>query len=123
MYTRKKVEFHGGKLYGLENGETTQTILAFMLTSIAGNYKDIVSLSPISHLDSKFIHDMVLKMLPELSEIGFDVIGMSVDNHPVNRRLFVTDFCNGTLCPRVSDPSIPEKPFFLLFDQVKYQHY
>ena len=52
IYTAKRLEFQNGKLYGLDNDSPTKTICGFMLSSVAGKYKDMVSLVQVGNLNS-----------------------------------------------------------------------
>lgn len=41
IYTSQRVEYHNGKVYGLETEAVSKTILAFMKNSIADKYHDV----------------------------------------------------------------------------------
>eukprot|EP00096_Caligus_rogercresseyi_P012155 TRINITY_DN500_c0_g2_i14.p1 TRINITY_DN500_c0_g2~~TRINITY_DN500_c0_g2_i14.p1 ORF type:complete len:195 (-),score=12.92 TRINITY_DN500_c0_g2_i14:280-864(-) len=45
--TAKRVEYSNGAFFGYEEMEPTKTVLAFLITSICGKYKDIVGLYPV----------------------------------------------------------------------------
>ena len=50
VYSRKMVQYTNGKFYGIENGATTKTVLCVMLKSVAGRYRDVISMSPICNI-------------------------------------------------------------------------
>jgi hypothetical protein len=56
-------------------------------------------------------------MLPSLKNIGFDVLGICLDNATPNRRFF-TDLCNKSLAPSIQHPESEENRLFLFFDSV-----
>ena len=50
VYSSKQVQYSHGRFYGNENGEITETLLCFMIKSVAGKYRDVVAMIPISNL-------------------------------------------------------------------------
>ncbi|KAG1652170.1 Organic cation transporter protein [Nymphon striatum] len=94
IYTASRVEYSSseGKIIGLTtDNNVAGTILTFMISSIAGQYRDVVSFYPINVL--------------------------CVDNHPVNRAFLTNILCNGSLKSQIKNP-VNDKPLFLLFDPV-----
>lgn len=73
IYCAQRVEYVGGKLYGLEDGKPVKTVLAFMIKSIAGQYIDVVALFPITRLDASVLMTQYTKVLETLTEVGFQV--------------------------------------------------
>ena len=63
VYVVSKVEYTGGKYFGCENGTLTKTLLGTMSKSVAGHYKDIVSLAPLTRIDSKIIAEVFTMLL------------------------------------------------------------
>ncbi|CAB4056008.1 C3ORF10 [Lepeophtheirus salmonis] len=47
VYTSQRVEYSRGKIYGLENGQITKTVLAIMIKSITSPFEDIIALLPV----------------------------------------------------------------------------
>ncbi len=75
IYSAKRVEYSGGKVYGLqEDGSTSKTVLAFMVKSVAGPFSDVVALFPVTSLDSSALDTMFKKVLPALTDLGFKVL-------------------------------------------------
>ena len=63
IYTAQRVEFQTGKLYGYESKQTTKTLLCFMVSSVARNYRDVVCLSAVVNLTSGLLHKMFIQVL------------------------------------------------------------
>ncbi|KAG1673829.1 MFS-type transporter SLC18B1 [Nymphon striatum] len=120
IYTASRVEYSSseGKIIGLTtDNNVAGTILTFMISSIAGQYRDVVSFYPINGINAKKLHVSCLEVLKYLDEIGFNVTVLCVDNHPVNRAFLTNILCNGSLKSQIKNP-VNDKPLFLLFDPV-----
>lgn len=117
VYCAKRVEFAGGKVFGLEGESASKTLLCFMITSIAGRYRDMVAMHPISKIDFQVIEKNFLQVLGAVTDIGFDVVGVSTDGHSSNRK-FYEQLCGGKIAPFMSHPKVPGEKIHLLFDPV-----
>ena len=85
IYTASRVECTGGKLIGVtDEGRLSKTVLAFMLQSICGKYKDVVKLVPVENLSTDILFQNFNAVMSSLSSVYF-VIAVSLDNHVVNR--------------------------------------
>ena len=47
IYTARRVEYQSGKLYGYESQQTTKTLLCFIVSSVAEDYRDVVRVTPV----------------------------------------------------------------------------
>lgn len=116
IYVNKKLEFCGGTFFGiLDDGSCAGTIVSFMIKSVCGKYKDMVALYPASKLTASQLHEYFINTLQLLTQCGFTVVALSVDNAAVNRSFFVKYLCNGNLSTRFTNPFSSE-PIYLLFD-------
>ncbi len=97
IYTSQRLEFQGGKLFGYDEGLPTKTMLCFMLKSVGGQYRDVVALFPIKNVNSELLKDIHDQMLPELTTLGFNVIGLSADNYSANRKYYEDELCAGDM--------------------------
>ena len=111
IYVAQRVEYGGGKLFGMDEGAPCKTLLAFMIKSIAGKYSDIVCLFPVINLDSKKIKAAFEKVFPALIEIGFHPIVISMDNASPNRRFLRDELCQKSLKESVTLAFSPEEVF------------
>ena len=114
IYIAKRVEYSGGKFFG--DASCPSTILAFMIKSCCSNFRDVVTLIPISKLTSSILYDYFLKALSFVTSVGFKVIAISLDNLSTNRKFFIENLCNGNLKTHVPNPADEGKPIFLIFD-------
>jgi hypothetical protein len=117
VYCAKRIEFSGGKIYGMENNSPTKTLLGFMMKGVAGSYRDMVALLPLTKIDSTILHESFNKIVECVTEVGFDVVCVSTDGHSANRRFYAQELCRGKIQPYVAHPVTGDK-IFLLFDQV-----
>ena len=62
-----------------------KTVLVFMVQSLLSKYKDVVKLIPVSRLNGDLLKEHFTVVVSELHRLGFEVVAVSIDNHPVNR--------------------------------------
>ena len=85
VYTAQRVEYFNGAFIRLtEDGTPEKTVLAFMIQSLCGKYKDVICLNPVNKLDTAFLKTCFFKVIQSLDEI-FHVAAVSVGNHVCNR--------------------------------------
>lgn len=118
IYCSQRVEFAGGNFFGLQEEQRIKTVLVFMVKSVAGPFRDVVAMFPMSKLDSEDMKMTTSQVLKTLKEIGMRVILMSVDNATANRKFYTQEFCHGLLTPSIPHPEEPSQPLFLSFDPV-----
>ena len=97
IYTAQRVEYQLGKLYGCESQQTTTTFLCFVVSSVAGDYRDVVCLTPVVNLTSG------LQVLQVVHSVGLTVVATSMDNFSANRK-FYTELCGGKLQASIPNP-------------------
>jgi hypothetical protein len=117
VYSAKRVEFTGGKLFGVEEEGVAKTLLCYMVKSVASNYRDMVAMLPISKIDSSVIERNFHAVLRAVFEVGFDVVCVSSDGHSANR-MFYQQLCGGKMQPFIPHPLHQEKRIYLIFDPV-----
>ena len=84
----KLVDASGGQIFGLtENCEVAATALCFMIKSLSSGYKEMVGIYPAKNLKAETEKDCLDKVML-LHEVGFNVVGLSVDNAAANRKFF-----------------------------------
>ena len=88
VHSQMKVQYQNGKFYGWENGQATKTLLCTMLKSVAGKYRDIVTMSPVVNINADKIHQIWCNLLKVLTTIGFDVQVTMNDGHASNVNFF-----------------------------------
>ncbi|QQP39506.1 Putative LOC101234561, partial [Caligus rogercresseyi] len=116
--TAKRVEYSNGTFFGFEKMEPTKTVLAFLITSICGKYKDVVGLNPVVKLNAELLAHLHRVALRAATEAGFLVITSICDGHSVNRRFYSEMLCDGRLKVSISNEEAGGQSMFLLFDVV-----
>ena len=118
IYIAKRVEYSRGAIQGLTpDGSVATILLCFMVKSIAGKYKDIVAIYPMSKLTAAKQHDCYKEVVALLQDVSLNLVGISVDNASTNRKFFVDFLCGGKLQTCVTEP-LTGQPVFLIFDPV-----
>ena len=116
IYLSKRVEASGGQVFGLTDGcEVASTALCFMVKSLSSSYKDMVAMNPIKNLRAESQKACFDKVMALLHGVGFNVIGISVDNAPANRKFFKEFLCGGELKESIVNP-FTRGQMFLIFD-------
>ena len=116
VYLSKRVEASGGQVFGLTDGcDVAATALCFMVKSLSSGYKDMVAMYPIKNLRAENQKTCFDKVMTLLHEVGFNVVAISVDNAPANRKFFKYYLCDGTLEDSVVN-SFTSGQKFLIFD-------
>ncbi len=118
VYNSQRVEFVSGKLFGVKDGEVTKTMLGVMIKSAATGYSDMVSITPQVKLNAKILKAEFDRVLEAVTDVGFDVVGVSADNHAINRRFFSHELGGGSFGTSVQHPLAPGKKIHLTFDSV-----
>ena len=88
---KSKVEYRGGKLYGLAENredELAHHIQAFMIKSISSNYSEMVRLTPVTRNNSDFLTLELKSIINDLESVGFKVVALTSDNASINRNSF-----------------------------------
>ena len=118
IYIAKRVEYSSGEVQGLTpDGSVASTLLCFMIKSLAGKYKDIVSIYPMATLTAEKLNECYKEVANLLREMNVTVAAISVDNAATNRKFFVDFLCDGNLKTHIID-SVTEQPVYLIFDPV-----
>ena len=102
--------------YGNENNSITQTLLCVMIKSVAGSYRDVVVMSPVSEINHEKIYKVWKNVVEKITEIGFDIVATMTDGHKSNMKMLKHDICQGKLNTSVPNPYDVEKRIALLFD-------
>ena len=85
VYTAQRVEYNNGSFVGLtEDGRPAKPVLAFMIQSVAGKYKDVVCLMPVNKLNTPLLCHWFDCVMDDINDL-FLVVAISVDNHVCNR--------------------------------------
>jgi hypothetical protein len=119
IYVFETLDYCNGRFIGMaEDGKAkTTTMLCFMIHSLSSPYCDIIAMIPLHGISIASLEKYFHNALKLATTAGFKVRVAISDNHPVNRKLFIT-LGKGTLTERVSHPAEPNQPLFLLLDPV-----
>ena len=116
IYSLQSVLYANGSFFGNEGNLITKTLLCIMIKSVAGKYRDIVSMTPITNISSEKIYETWMKVVKKLTELKFDVVCTTGDNHKSNMKFYTTHLCKGKLRSYIEHPFATGKKIFLLFD-------
>ena len=109
VYTKQTVELAGGRLYGDSEKGITNTLFCTSISSVAGNYQDLVTMSPVPHLKSDDIKDIFFKVLKNLTELGFAVVSVTTDGHRTNQSFHNSLGTEGVYPEFILNPFSPSK--------------
>ena len=85
VYTTQRVEYSDGSFVGLtEDGVPAKTVLASMVQSICGKYRDVVCLIPVNKLNTDTLNLWFNRVLKAISAF-YKVLAVCADNHIYNR--------------------------------------
>lgn len=88
-----------------------------MVSSIAGNYSDVVALIPITTLTWDVLYNHFLTVLKLVEDAGLKCVSVILDGHPTNAKFYL-HLCGGIFKTNIPHPLRPKDPLFLLFDTV-----
>jgi hypothetical protein len=111
------VEYVAGNFFGNENGDPTRTLLAFLISSLAGNYEDMVCFVPTVTLNWSDLLRHFEKVMRALSTVGFSVNLVLLDGHKTNVR-FLSELGEGHLEVCLENPFQIGAQLFTMFDPV-----
>ena len=127
VHSKASTQYLGGKFYGLKNGVVIKTLLCTMIKSVAGSYRDIVSMSPIANISGEQIVTIWNNVVKAMTNIGFEVVLTMNDQHSSNVKFFQLilkkslnlAFEESRKCGiYIPNPFDIEKKIFLAFDTV-----
>ena len=102
----KRVEYsraHKSVVGLTSDSDCARTVLVFMVKAVAGNYRDVVSMIPINRISAELIVEYFWKIIEQLTQIGFEVVATTADNHAANRKAFL-HLLNGEWQPSITHP-------------------
>ena len=116
IYVQKSVQYANGKFYGMENNAIVKTLLCVMIKSVAGNYKDVVSITCMVNINADILHKVWLNVVKVVTELKFGITVTMTDGHSSNVKFFKEKLCDGFIKMWVPNPLSPGNRIFLLFD-------
>ena len=87
VYCAKSLDL-AGRLYGESSdgaGCATNTLFRTHISSVAENYEDLVTMSPVSHITTEEMKDIFFKVLRCLTKLGYRVVSVTTDGHRANQ--------------------------------------
>ena len=91
------------------------TALCFMIKSLSSDYQDMVGIYPVKNLKAQTQKECFDKIMFLLHEVGFNVVGISVDNAAAKRKFYKDFLCEGRWKPSIVNPFTGGQ-IFLIFD-------
>ena len=118
VYTARAVELAGGRLYGEGKDGVTSTIFCTLISSVAGNYEDIISMSPVTSITTADIRNIFFKVLKTLTAIGFTVVSCTTDGHRTNQGFHNSLGEDGRHPEFIINPYKPDARVYTMYDSV-----
>ena len=118
VYVAQQCEFtrSDGRIYGMEEGEPTKTLLTVMFKSVAAGYEDVIAMVPLTKINSGKINYLYTMVLEAITPLGYNVVSTLVDGHSSNVKFYKDELCNNDLKPYITHPLDETKKIFLPFD-------
>jgi hypothetical protein len=121
MHALPSSSYKGGKITGVASNSKTEqanSVQAFLISSIAGSMREIVSLIPVKQLSSDNLVELVRKVISIVQKCVFIVTVVISDNNQLNAKAFET-ICSGSeMTFGIPNPDFPEYKLFFMFDTV-----
>jgi len=127
IYAAKCVEYSTGEVKGLvADGSAASTLLCFVVKSLVGKYKDLVSIYPMTKLTAAKQLECFNEVMTLLRKVSLNVVVISVNSASTNRKFLVDCLCDEELKTHITAP-VTGQPVFLIFDHdlknVYYYYY
>ena len=116
VYVKQLVLYANGTFYGNENDTITKRLLCVTLKSIAGSYRDVITMSPMSTANAETIPKVWTNVVKHTTELDFNIVATTSDGHKSNMKMFRKLLCPGKLQSSVPNPFKVSSKIFLLFD-------
>ncbi|XP_043198377.1 uncharacterized protein LOC122368484 [Amphibalanus amphitrite] len=87
VYCATALDLAGGRLHGESSGEATavaSTLFCTHISSVAGNYEDLVTTSPVTHVTTQEMK-RIFQVLRYLTHLGYRVVSVTTDGHRTNQ--------------------------------------
>ena len=119
VYCAQMVELAGGRLFGETDGAVAKTLFCVHINAVAGIYQDMVCLQPVPHVKAEDITEIFHKVLKALTDLGFQVVSVTTDNHRTNQAWHKSLGTGGRHPEYVLNPySEKEEKIFTMYDTV-----
>jgi hypothetical protein len=121
IHVNPSYSYKSGTLSGAAlNSSASQahSVQAFMVSSIFGTAKEIVSLNPVKNITGDDLTEMLRKIIDIVQNCGYTIVALISDNNQVNCKAFETLSGTGKLEPFIDNPNFPGQKIFFLFDTV-----
>ena len=118
VYTARAIELAGGRVFGEGTDGVTNTIFCTLISSVAGNYEDTISMTPVPSITAEEIRDIFFKVLKTLTEIGFTVVSCTTDGHRSNQAFHNSLGQDGRHPEYICNPYRTNNRIFTMYDNV-----
>lgn len=120
IHIQPYVDYKGGNIVGssCNSNLLATSAVAFMITSIKSNFKEVIHISPTSKLNHEVLFTFIKTVINNLEEIGFRVFCVVSDNNAINSKAMNNFSRNKNLSIVYPHPFDNSRPLFYLFDCV-----
>lgn len=120
VYVAAGVQYSSGRLYGevKEKDEVVKTLFCIHISSVAGNYEDMTSMTPVVHVTKDIISVQFHRCLRALTDMRFKVHPITTDNHRTNQSFHNSLGDDGKHPLYVVNPYAKDHHVYPLYDTV-----
>ena len=120
IHVNPALSYKNGAISGaaLNSSTMAHSVQAFLIASIFGNAKEVVSLTPVRNLTASNLHSTLTTVIHAVQLTGFVIVAIAADNNQVNCKAYELLGGSGKLEFSVQNPTFPDQRIFLLFDTV-----
>ena len=120
IHLKTFLDYKCGDIIGTSynSSKVANSAFVFMIQSLKSNYKYVIHIVPVKTISAQLLHDIILKIILKLENIGFNILCITSDNNAINKKAI----CLFSQPPKLNicfpNPSNPKKPLFFIIDSV-----
>lgn len=120
IYLNSGLQYKSQNVVGFAENNSeliAKTVQAFMVSSVFGNFREIVRLFPSSGLKGENLAELTKKVIDFVQSFGCQVIALITDNNRINQNMFY-QLTGSHQSFRFPNASLLRQDIFVLFDHV-----
>lgn len=120
IHIQPYMDYKGGNVVGnsCHNTDLAVSCYVFMLNSIKSDFKEVIHIAPVSHINHDTLHSFIETLILGLEEIGYKIICVISDNNAINSKAMSNFSKDKNLSIVYPHPFDHSRPLFFMFDSV-----